>query len=719
MPRIPIYEPRTSAVTPIPDLTRESDDGIAQGLGALGAGLQRLSETIDLVNQRDAATESAKALSDLRVASVQRFLEAQQAAAPDATNFTPDVLKGFDADLSKALSGSKSKLAAVAIRQRSVALREDLATQALSFEANTRNAYRVSSIEQSADRLRSALQLDPDSWQSAGAEQLAAIEALQLPPQARLELSRRVDAQLREAAALGYAKRDPRGVLAEIGKEKSTEPLFEGLPYDSRNRIEQQAKGQLVQQSVTGVMSAYERAGAEAGVRALAATQASDLPADLKDDVRAHVNEQVSQLRTQRRQERAQDLAGIESSIATNTAGQTTRQRVDALYAAGALAPSEYANYHGQIDASVMRRAQGEAFAAEVWKALAEGVPLDPRNTDHRKALAGAFAQDVVGEPVGSATWQATAEAYAQRTRMLPDQALAWTRQAMRSPDPKLAAQAAQFYGMVNAAAPDAVSQIDDDTRAFAGVVNDMIEGGTDPARAVETARVNMFDVKPEVRKQRESTFSQQHVKNQAGALNSRIDRDFDPGLLSRQPAASVALSTDFDAQALRYFTKVGDIDLARDLAWADIKRVYGPTRVNGEPVVIAFPPERFGVTPEDIRTDIGNFLKSNPQADGSTAADVTLVPDALTLRAVGDVFSGRLAQPSYKLVTKGGDLLLDRHGVPIRYTLPRAEELAARFRAAQEKASAEAKAMVDQARFDRQTQEQFRKMGSGAGVHR
>jgi hypothetical protein len=292
---------------------------------------------------------------------------------------------------------------------------------------------------------------------------------------------------------------------------------------------------------------------------------------------------------------------------------------------------------------------------------------------------------------------------------MLPDQAYAWTRQAMRSPDPALAANAAQFYGAVQATTPDAVREFDQDTRAFAGVVNSMIEAGTASERAVETARAIVFDVKPEIREQRQATFRRDFLPDQAGALDKLIDRDFDPGIFSRQPAASVALSADFDAQTERYFTKVGDIELARTLAWQDVTRVYGPSRVNGDPMMIAFPPERFGITPEEIRSELSNFLKGNPQADGSGAEDILIVPDALTLRSVGNALNGETVQPSYRLVTKSGDLVVDRKGVPIRYTLPGGEELTRRLKEARAAADLEARQEVEKARGTRDARRRMR----------
>jgi hypothetical protein len=464
-------------------------------------------------------------------------------------------------------------------------------------------------------------------------------------------------------------------------------------------------KADVVEGSARDVMAAYEAYGMQAGIDALVAAE-KEVPPQLVDDVRAQVNARVSQFRQVRREQRAQDIAGVESQIATQRADSTTRSAVDDLFESGALTPSEYANYHGQIDAGVIKRAKTDAALTAIGDALERGLPLDPRDKDHREALSAAFQAQTVGENVGSSTWRATAQAYAQRARMLPDQAIAWTRASLRSPDPAIASSAASFYGALQATAPDATAEFDTDTRAFAATVNSMMEAGTSPERAVETARATVLEARPELIEQRQTQY-RQHTKSSAGALSSLIDKDFDPGLFGAQPAASAALSVDFDAQASRYFAKVGDIGLARDLAWQDLKRVYGPSRVNGDATVIAFPPERFGVEPTEIRNELGNFLKGSPQADGSAAADILVVPDALTLRAVSDALSGEAVRPSYKLVTKTGDLVLDRDGIPLRYTIPSSDELGQRYRTARAAAEADAQRRVMEAKAERDAREE------------
>jgi hypothetical protein len=614
--------------------------------------------------------------------------------------------------------------------------------------------------------------------------------------------------------------------LSMLQNPKGTPADF--LPADIRARLGEQAQRELKQQQVAAqavqadsiansVLGTYAKAGPDAGSAELAKLQKSGLSEDVLATVYGKVSTGVSRMRDIQQQAHADDLAGLYATIESKNVGPESFLTVDKLWQAGALSPLEKASLIGRIEGAHLSGAQDTALATTVRQALATGTPLDPSSSDQRKAITAAFTQDAQGAAVGSDSWQSLASAYAARTRMLPDPAASWVRSAIRSPDPKVAAPAIQFFGSIAAQSPDATSGFDTQTKAFAGMANSMIEAGTPAEKAIEVARQTTLEQNPAVIKQREEAYRK--TTDSDSALDNYIDRDFDPSLFSSQPSAPTGLKLDFSQQAGRYFQYTGDIQSARDLAWQDIKRVYGVSEVNGTKQMMVLPPERFGVKPEEIRADLdgatkgpisvddamksvqraeltpaqekdyrswldrigmtrekgfrldsnytgedydlrGFFKKYGPAdvnvaggqhftdefklpnhetfsnqsiyATGSAAAlagrwngdtyvpaskqaalklpegtstnDVVLVPDSLTMRSVNDIMSGKPAMPSYKLLTKTGELLLDDHGVPLRYTLPSSEDLSVRLRAAQAKATEQAQQQITQARFDRDT---------------
>lgn len=360
------------------------------------------------------------------------------------------------------------------------------------------------------------------------------------------------------------------------------------------------------------------------------------------------------------------------------------------------------------------RDAALDAKRVALENVLLQGGRLDPASKDQRDFVDALFvsrAQDLglddsSGHPLDpTALAQRTANLatlgiqVARRTGIVPTVLESQIRTGVRSPSGIAAAQAVDSYGQLKATSPELVAQVDADTRAFAETAVSMMEAGTAPLKAVEVARGITWDAKPEVLEQRKRAVPAL-LKEQGSALNSLIDRDYDKGWFNRQPEATQRLAADFDAQTERYFLKTGDTDLARKLAWEDLNRVYGETEINGAKVLAPFPVERFGLTPAQVRAQIAELLKAHPAADGSTADDILVVPDAVTLRSVNDALDGKPVSPSYALITKTDEVLTDREGRRLRFAVPTGEEIHARLEAER---AAEAAQSIEGARRRRE----------------
>jgi hypothetical protein len=137
-----------------------------------------------------------------------------------------------------------------------------------------------------------------------------------------------------------------------------------------------------------------------------------------------------------------------------------------------------------------------------------------------------------------------------------------------------------------------------------------MMGAGASRESAFQAARATIYDAPPAVLELRTKQLPAVE-KVLPGVLSNLIDRDFDPGLFSAQPAATQRLQADFARQTRQYYLKTGNAQVAQDLAWSDIRRVYGRTEVNGSPELQILPPESFGVKPAQVRADISHFLES------------------------------------------------------------------------------------------------------------
>ncbi|HEV7607058.1 MAG TPA: hypothetical protein VGO61_06965 [Steroidobacteraceae bacterium] len=727
MARTPQFQHRTQTPRPaslervqVPNI----DTGIGRALASVGQGLMDVGAAVHEHRQRGLFQTAETNISQQKAHEADRLRELETMPASDADGAADKLLSDSRTAWRKVRDNAGKEGTRV---RHTVDLMVDghmseIEERVTQIRAQAHGGLVAEKLDTSINDRARAVEADPSTFTRTDAELSFNIEHSLVDQRAQAAMRDRARSQLSIAAVRGALARDPAGLAEQLKSKNPTAAFVRAL--DSQTRAEalalatRKAKEDRVSGYAGKIAQAYRAGDVFQGNRALQAIETSGLAEDEKDAVRTEVRSRNELLRVERRNANADALTGVYRALATDRATAATERTIHRLYAIGAYSTDEHASALAQMDAGALRRAKADAGSSEIAKALAEGRPLDPKDEKHRAGLASIFDSATNnGEKVGSGSWRATALVLADRTRMLPDQALSWARSSIRSPNAKLAAEAAVFVGAVQLKAPDALSQLDDDTKAFAGVVNSMVESGTPADEAVSTARANLFEVRPETRDARKRAWNDagaaSFAKGSDNALSKYIDRDFDPGMFSAQPAAgdprasrtpgSIELAPVFRDQTERYFIKTGDVALARDMAWQDVKRVFGVSQVNGSPTMMALPPERFGVKPDEVRTELGNFLKGNPQADGSTADDIVLVPDGDTLRQLGDAMSGEAIRPGWRLVTKTGDLVLDRNGVAKRFTIPGGEEISRRIREAEAAAEVRALEQIEAAKKHRE----------------
>lgn len=509
------------------------------------------------------------------------------------------------------------------------------------------------------------------------------------------------------AAELQKPDGDPRAFIERLKKDYASSEVLHQDEEDhvidtlfsdwrQHNAMETARTAQAVGEHTDLVMGVFERRGQEAGASMLAGLPG--VPEGLKDAVRNKVLQALNDRRSVAREAHVDELVQIARSEAQGTVSDDDYVTTERLYDKGALSPEEYASKLAGLDSSRIKKSGDVAVAAAVQRSLETGVPLDPSDKKVKEALASAFAVQTAGLEEGSPEWRATTLAFAARTRMLPNQAISWAEKMRRSPDPTQVVPAAQLLASLHELAPQALEGIDEKSRAFSSLVNDAAGSGADPEKAVEMARRTVYETDKNVAETLKAQYKAgKFADSSNSALDSYIDSDFDTEVFG-QPVAPMELQAAFRAQTERYYDITrGDISKARELAWKDLKSISGVSEVNGHKQVMIAPPEDFGVSPEQVRTDISELIKAVPQPDGSTADDVVIVPDSTTQRSVFDIASGKLARPSYVAYGKSGFPLVDANGKPQRYNLPDSSAIAETF--AKKRAEAEARESADMQR--------------------
>lgn len=231
---IPVYEQRTRAsqagLGPGP-----MDSG--RGIQALGAALGQVGDVLLDVREREAAAESAVALSKAQVDWSRRLYEAKQTAQPGAPDFTKNILSEFDKYETEAIKGVRTNSARQFMRQRLAAYRTQIVDRAMEFEATARVAHRETQFTTAKEQYGAATDLDPDGWMERGAEMSAVIDGMGLPPIEAETKRKEATDYIMSRAALAEARRDPDATTKRLVAPAKDDMLFLALTPAMRDEL--------------------------------------------------------------------------------------------------------------------------------------------------------------------------------------------------------------------------------------------------------------------------------------------------------------------------------------------------------------------------------------------------------------------------------------------------------------------------------------------------
>ncbi len=462
----------------------------------------------------------------------------------------------------------------------------------------------------------------------------------------------------------------------------------------------------------SGIMGQYE-SDVRAGDRALAAVDKLELDDATKIDVQEEVKKRFNLMQDERKRTYVDATSALHRDIEDGDPSPNAEQAAGNLYRKGAYTPAEYTSILGRIDNARMKHAEDTATITSIEQAVLSSANLDPKNEKVVKAVDAWFTKSAELNHLspGDEEWVSSAAQVASRTNILPPQAMSWARASLLSGEPELASKAANAMTRWSDASPYAYTYFDDpNIKAYADQVSAMVQAGATPENAVEVARANTFDI-PEARKKilQADYTKQKYVESNVSNLQSHMNSDdaFDRALLSGAPGASLAMQDEYQASVRTYFDKTnGDIKRARELAWKDIRGVYGYSEVNGKPEILKYAPELVfpGIDVKVIQSDVADVSKQL-----GVTTPVRLTPS----RSTGDTNG-----VEWNLTTTDEDghdeVLLDANNRPFVYAIPTQTEDYVR---AQEEAKTKA---VEDARASaakrREIAERMDKLGSFPG---
>lgn len=643
--------------------------------GTVGEAISNLGGAVEKVAQSQAAGYVGSAMAKLRLAAEQHLIDAGNKSQDDlakAGGFTPSVMGDYQKSADAALEGAPNSLAKRLMQHGIAQVGQELTGRAMHIEAVARVAQSKNDAQTAIEHAASAVELNPDSWRDAGAEQIHSIRTLNVDPITATELQRDANQKIGLAAGRGYAKADPLGTLKRL--DDPNDELLGGLTTEARAHVQQYARAQFVDQKAAGIVDQYGNQGVRAGVASLASMEKDQsIPVDLKDAVRDQVNRQVDQLRDQRREQHAGELASLESRIATGDAGgPKDRAHAWALYDSGALSPTQFASTMAGIARSEQSGVDDNADLEAARAAYQNGAALDPEH--NKKGVAKLFAELTQATTPGSQEYVNRAVDITARVGVAPEPAVSWARTQLVGGDPKSAAAAADLVSKLDNANSRALPFAEDGrTKALAGVISSAVSSGTDPQVAVELARRAQALPKDDLEALDERWRKAKLGEQQPHALRTLMQTanpEFKGGWFTSAPQIPTQMQGDFDQLTRQYYHDTGgDVALSRQLAARDVGHVWGVSRVNGGAEVMAYPPEHMfpGLTAETIREDIDTTAKGSPDLKGVDAKKIRLVEDPLRTARTGGA-QWNLAAPDKNGLVQ---VLRGEDGNPLVYQLP------------------------------------------------
>lgn len=668
-----VYDPRVMPE----DLPRKLTPEM-RGPSPVGEALERLGDSASIKYQRDAATWAGDQVAALRVKAVQN-LETMKRNAPsgDPGNFTENYLTQFDKDAAPLTDAASNNPYARAMVHKGVQeLRDTLATHTMGWEAAQRVAYRTDSIDQNITSQLPLVEAHPELATSVGSTLMDQVNASGADPAKRLEMGRAMHAQISMAAATGLARQNPAGTLTALNDPDNAPDALRGLTNEQREAVRARASQELVKNKAAAITQVYSGAGTTAGVHALAGVdQDASIPDELKPQVRAQVNNEVNQLRDQRREENAQEIAGLESRITTGDAGgPQDRATARALFEKGAYSTTQYASTLAGIARSEESSVDDQANLHAAADAYRSGSPLDPQDRDVKKGVQQLFTAMTRGTDPGSQEYVNRAVDITAKVGVVPEPVVSWARTSLVGGDAKSAAAAADLISRLQETNPRAVPfALDPKTKAIAATINNAVRAGADAQSAVDVGRRAAQIPEAEIKAldtRWKTAKLDQSQPSQLRTLMQSADPEFKGGWFTADPKIPTEMQSQFDQLTRTYYHDTGgNVQLARQLAARDVGHVWGVSRVNGDPQVMAYAPERMfpGLTPDVVRSDIATAAAGSADLKDLDAGKIRLVEDPeRTARTSG-------AQWNLEAPDKNG-LIHTLHGAdgkPLIYQLP------------------------------------------------
>ncbi|WP_341914539.1 hypothetical protein [Ferrovibrio terrae] len=606
------------------DLTTAHGEGISEGLAAAAEGRQVQRRTggsaADVAYTRAVATSYFTrrqlniddAISGAAVENskdVSAFrAKAGELKANLLSSVPPEIMNDVSLYIDKSVSENGRTIA--------LAQRKDV-------EANA-NAVQLEAFTRFSDKSAAA-------WRSGNQTEAAARDL-----DARTALDARSDLTAPQKAA----------ALLEMEKRGQRELLLGGFD---------RAKGRGLEYAESYIAAVRKNEAVEPDLRNKAADWMTAHVADLRRDAR----EAEQETRTKTEEQRQRWL----SDFTLRFDGNGVREAdIEDAYGKGMLKPTERTHFRQQL-------AKREGDVVRVDRALDGGRKLDPKEGDDRKAVDAHFKRrSAVWSDLDPLTRGNRELDYIAKVGVVPDSVQSRIRVDLRQNDPAKLAETSGFLDRLFTTNPSFRNDFSDSELSLADAAATRMRLGEPPEQAARAALAAQAAT-PQERKIRSELFKEEKPEVSRKWIKGKTSG----GVFSSLPGSTEdALIGDFNAAYEQEFMAHGNAEVAKELAWKRLQRVWGESNADGGGKRwMRYAPEAIygnGQDPEWIGEQLRADLKS-VGAEPGEKAKLRLQPDALSAYETG--VDGR-PMPHYRIVKLGDDgawrPMLDKDGGYLRW---------------------------------------------------
>lgn len=306
-------------------------------------------------------------------------------------------------------------------------------------------------------------------------------------------------------------------------------------------------------------------------------------------------------------------------------------EEIKTLLKSGDLTASQATSKRRRLE----EKLEEQAKVVDAYSLLSAGVPLDPKNAQHKQMVEGEF-QSIVKETGGLTVEARTAAArLVKQSNIIPGSLKQLANSARIAGSPTQVVEVADTVARIAEVAPLQYTQFSRDQRVFYDAVNSLVRANMDPELAVQAVREEQQ--KPALERK---VFENQYKVATADEPNIEALTDWANDefgglpLIGDDPSVPDALIAAHETLTRTFFAKTRDIEQSRRLAQQELAGTWGATEVNGEKQMMPYALEKIhGDWAVEQLTDDMNAVGVSPGV-------WELVSDDITARTEGQSYA-------------------------------------------------------------------------------